>query len=384
MKTYDAIVIGAGIAGASAAYCLTRKGVDVCIVERDSPAAHASGFAFGMVSAPFSVSDGAPAVERLLSRSVDLHHRLPEELRDACGAQYHNLIKAGVRLALDAQEAAHLKQVGVSGFRAASSNIKGRSDLRWLEYGGLSHIEARISEDVIGGLYMGGQLEVAPDGLTKSLVQAAVASGRAEELTGEVSAIEIENGKIAGVRVSGEVLSAGHVLLAAGPWCPIVLRNSQGADDVRLPITPLKGQIVRFDIGDEIPMPVSIWWGSDYAASKPDGLLYAGTTEEESGFDSTPSAAAQNEIRASATSVLPFLKDASVAHQTACLRPIAPDRLPVVGTVDGIEGLVIATGGGRSGIELGPGIGELACEVVTGENEALIRSYSELSPSRFG
>ena len=383
MKTYDTIVIGAGIAGASAAYCLTRKGIDVCIVERDSPAAHASGFAFGMVSEPFTVSDRAPAVERLLSRSVDLHHRLPDELRDACGAEYHSLIKAGVRLALDAQDAARLKQIGVSGFRDASANLQGRSDLRWLEYGALSHIDARISEDVIGGLYVGGQLEVAPDGVTKSLVQAAVASGRAEVLTGEVSAIEIANGKVSGVSVGGEALSANHVVLAAGPWCPVVLRNSPGAGDVNLPITPLKGQIVRFDIGDEIPMPVSIWWGSDYAASKPDGLLYAGTTEEDAGFDASPTAAAQHEVRASATSVLPFLKDAPVAQQTACLRPIAPDRLPVVGTAAGIDGLVIATGGGRSGIELGPGIGELACEFVAGENEELLGSYGELSPGRF-
>ena len=383
MRTYDAIVIGAGIAGASAAYCLTRKGVDVCIVERDAPAAHASGFAFGMVSEPFTVSDGTPVAERLLSRSVDLHHGLPEELREACGARYHNVIKAGVRLAQNAREAAHLKQVGISGFRAASANVKGRSDLRWLEYGALSHIEARISEEVIGGLYMGGQLEVAPDGVTKSLVQAAVSSGRADVLTGEVSKIEIENSKVSGVIVGDERLSTRRVVLAAGPWCPEVLRNSPGAMDVNLPVTPLKGQIVRFDIGDEIPMPVTIWWGSDYAASKPDGLLYAGTTEEEAGFDADPTVAGQHAIRGSATSVLPFLQDASVAHQTACLRPIAPDRLPVVGTVPGIDGLVIATGGGRSGIELGPGIGELACEFVTGENADLLRSYSELSPARF-
>lgn len=383
-KTYDAIVIGAGIAGASAAYCLTRKGVDVCIIERDSPAAHASGFAFGMVSAPFTVFEREAAAVRLLSRSVDLHHRLPEELQDGFGVQYHNVIKAGVRLALDESEAEYLKQIGVYGFYAKSANIKGRSDLRWLEYGALSHIDARISEDVIGGLYIGGQLEVAPDGVTRSLVTAAVASGRAELLTGEVSAIEIENGKVCGVNVGGEALSTRQVVLAAGPWCPVVLRNSPGAEDLDLPISPLKGQIVRFDIGDEIPMPVSIWWRADYAATKPDGLLYAGTTEEaDAGYDATPTAAARRSIQDFAVRVLPFLKGMTVAHQTACLRPVAPDRLPVVGTAPGIEGLVIATGGGRQGIEYGPGIGELACEYVTGGNEQLLGEYSDLGPRRF-
>lgn len=381
---FDAIVIGAGIVGASTAYCLSRKGFRVGIIERDAPAAHASGFAFGMVSAQFNVSEESPAADRLLSRSVDLHHRLPEELQSEFGLRYHSAIKTGVRLARDATEAAYLKQIGVSGFRAAAANLKNRSDLRWLEYGALSHIEARISEDVIGGLYIGGQLEVDPHGVTESLVQAVLTSTNTELLIGKVSIIQIENGMVSGVCVNGEVLETRRVVLAAGPWSPVVLRNSPGAEHVNLPITPLKGQIIRCNIGDEIPMPVSIWWGDDYAATKPDGLLYAGTTEEaDAGYDATPTAEARQSIWDSAVSVLPFLKDMTVAYQTACLRPIAPDRLPVVGEAPGIEGLLIATGGGRQGIEFGPGMGELACEYVTGENEQLLGEYADLSPSRF-
>lgn len=381
-RSYDAIVVGAGTAGASSAYFLARAGLSVAIVERAHVAAGASGFAFGMVSQRFEPEPHAPAVERLLARSVELHHGLPAELESQGAETYHQVNKAGIRLAMDDAEAEMLKRIGVSGFGAAGRNDPDRVDLRWLEYGALSHIEARISDDIPGGLYIGGQLEIAPDGVTRALVAAAERSGKLTVLTGEVSAVEIENGVVQGVGVDGAMLSAKHVVLAAGPWCGEVLARSVGAEDVKLPIEPLKGQIVRFDIGEEIAMPVSLWWGSDYAATKPDGLLYAGTTEERVGFDSSPTEAGCTQITESVTRVLPFLAVASVSHQTACLRPVAPDGLPVVGKLDGIDGLIVATGGGRSGIELGPGIGELAALHVVDPDEAGRRDMGALDPDR--
>ena len=382
-RSYDAIVIGAGIAGASSAYFLARAGLKVAIVERAHPAAGASGFAFGMVSQPFVPSPYAPAIERLLARSVELHHGLPAELESQGGGTYHHVKKAGVRLAMDEAEAAELKRIGVSGFRSAAANEPDRVDLRWLEYGALSHIEARISEDIPGGLYIGGQLEIGPDGVTKALVAAAEHSGNAAVLTGEVSAIDIADGVVTGVRVDGESLSARHVVLASGPWCRGLLARSLGATEVKLPIEPLKGQIVRFDISPEIPMPVSLWWGSDYAATKPDGLLYAGTTEERVGFEAEPTAEACSHITDSVSRVLPFLAGARVAHQTACLRPVAPDGLPVVGAINSVDGLVVVTGGGRSGIELGPGMGELAALHILDPDEVVRRDMAMLGPDRF-
>ena len=382
-RSYDAIVVGAGIVGASSAYFLARAGLNVAIVERAHVAAGASGFAFGMVSQPFVPGPNAPAVERLLARSVELHHGLPTELESHGGGTYHSVKKAGVRLAMNEAEAHELKRIGVSGFRSDAANDPDRVDLRWLEYGALSHIEARISEDIPGGLYIGGQLEIAPDGVTKALVAAAEQCGTCTVLTGEVSAIEIENGVVQGVKLNGESLSARHVVLAAGPWCGGLLARSPGAAWVKLPIEPLKGQIVRFDISPGIPMPVSLWWGSDYAATKPDGLLYAGTTEERVGFDAEPTAEACSQITDSISRVLPFLASAPVAHQTACLRPVTPDGLPVIGTFVGVDGLVVATGGGRSGIELGPGMGELAALHTLDPGEVGRRDMGMLGPGRF-
>ena len=46
----------------------------------------------------------------------------------------------------------------------------------------------------------------------------------------------------------------------------------------------------------------------------------------------------------------PSLGEAELVQQTACLRPLSADGMPIVGPVPGWQGLYIATGGGRKGI----------------------------------
>ena len=145
---------------------------------------------------------------------------------------------------------------------------------------------------------------------------------------------------------------------------------------------PLKGEILRYDLGGEPPVPVSLWWGSDYASSKPDGLLHVGATHSDAGFDEEASKEGRQDIRRSAERVLPFLANRRVSQQTACLRPVTPDGLPIVGELQEVNGLVVATGGGPIGIELGPAIGKLAAEIATGQSENGSR-YSGFSPGRF-
>ncbi len=378
--SYDAIVIGGGISGCAAAYYLCSQGQSVALIEKDSLAAHASGFAFGSLYTRFQPPNGSPPIEWFRAESIDLHHDLAKTLPELTGSDYHFREKAGLILAFGDLEVAQLKPSGAASFRRDEWPVD-RQDVRWLAYGELSHIDARVSTDVIGALYLGGMTEVSPSGLTNALWAAAEKNG-AELINAEVSAIDATGGMVTGVTTNDGDISGGAVVLAVGPWCRTLLRNGSATSHIDIPVMPLKGEILRYDLGDEPPVPVSLWWGADYASSKPDGLLHVGATHSDAGFDEGTSEEGRDEIRRSAEKALPFLATRRVARQTACLRPVTPDGLPIVGEVQGIDGLVVATGGGPIGIELGPAIGKLAADSVLDQSENGSR-YGGFSPARF-
>ncbi|MCH8937559.1 MAG: FAD-dependent oxidoreductase, partial [Gemmatimonadetes bacterium] len=171
------------------------------------------------------------------------------------------------------------------------------------------------------------------------------------------------------VVVGRDEVSCGAVVMAMGPWSG----SASGWVGTELAVRPLKGQILRLKI-DGAPLPHLSWEGS-YATTKPDGLVWIGTTEENAGFDATPTAEARESILRSAVAVLPYLANAQVVQHTACLRPVAPDGLPILGHVQGKSGVVVATAAGRKGILLGPAIGRLTADLLTrGETDMDISS----------
>jgi glycine oxidase len=353
----DVAVIGGGIAGCAAAYYLTRLGAQVTLFEKDSVASHASGFAFGGILTRWDLDSGDP-LSGLSALSDRLHGELSRELAAESGVDPQYVRKPAVFLALTEREAASYR----STYRALAAQANaGRSDARWLGHGELSHIEARISDRVLGGLYAGGALEVEPYKLTLGLWQSAERRG-AKLVNREVTGITLSGHRAIGVEAGGDRHAAGAVVIANGPWAAEAGRWL----GVPIPVTPLKGQILRLDAPGPA-IEVSLWWGGDYVSSKPDGLVWAGTTEEHAGFDESPTPAARDRITKSLVSVLPYLAGAKLVKQTACLRPLSADRLPIIGPVPGVEGVFVATGAGRNGIELGPGIGRTAAQLAAGE-----------------
>jgi len=348
-------IIGGGIAGCSTAYYLTKDGHDVTLFERDSLASHASGFAQGGLK---PVIRGTREIEyqNLSDYSIGLHRDLAKQLTgDGLNGKYTNFrLKPSVMLVKEESEAAEMIRV----YESYGGDTE--FDVRWLDCGELSHIDARISNDVIGGLYFGTSYEVDPYKLTLSLWQAAEENG-AKMVNRGVTEITVSGGRVTGVVTDDGLTEADAVVSAAGPWSAEILAGV----GIEIPVYPLKGQILRLDAPGP-PMKMSLWWDTDYATTKDDGLMWVGTTEEETHFDDRTNDEARDLIIGSAVAMLPYLVDAELVQQTACLRPMTPDKMPIIDAEAGPEGLVISTGGGRQGIALGPGMGIATAALVTG------------------
>ena len=130
------------------------------------------------------------------------------------------------------------------------------------------------------------------------------------------------------------------------------------------PIRPLKGEILRLDP----PGPTyryDIGYPGGEAHPKPDGLVWVGATVEDVGFDTHTTEVAKKSLMADAVRAIPALAHSRVAEQTACLRPVTPDGLPVIGRVPGRDGLYVVSGAGKKGILLGPAMGKALSDLVT-------------------
>lgn len=362
------VVAGGGIAGMVTAYYLARAGLPVTVVERDAIGSHASGFAYGGLSPLSGFGIPGPLAE-MAQEGMRLHRELAATLEEETGIGVDFRVRPSLALAFTDADAARLRaalpwQRRQPGYAA-----------RWLDAAELRRVEPRVAPEALGGTLIEGTADVEPYRLVLALTRGAERLGAAVR-HGRVTGLLRRGGRVAGVRLERGELAGDAVVLALGPW------SAAAAPwlDLALPVRPLKGQILRLQAPGP-PVACSVGWGRNYATTKPDGLLWAGTTEEEAGFDEETTPAARDEIGAALVRMLPAMAEARVVHQTACLRPVTPDGLLVLGPVPGLEGVHVATGAGRKGILLGPAMGRaLADLVLSGRSKLALDAFA---PGRF-
>ena len=367
----DVVIVGGGIVGIATAYFLAKAGVKSMVIERDAVGSHASGFAYGGLS-PTGDSDSSGQLlpdAQVSNEGMRLHRELATSLQAETGINTEFRERPTLSLAFTDEEVrtakAHISALGqVEGWTA-----------RWLDAADARAIEPRISDQAVGAVYTEGGADVEPYRFVLALLGAAENMG-ATIRHGEVTGLKREGSRVTGVVLNNGEVSSDCVVLAAGPW-------TGGASSwLNMPIKvgPLKGQILRLR-APGAPFRVSIGWDGNYATTKPDGLLWTGTTEEEAGFDENPTPEARDQIMASLLKMIPSLEDAQLVQQTACLRPVADDGQLVLGAVPDWDGVYIATGTGRKGILLGPAVGRITADLITKGSAGI--PVEQFSPSRF-
>jgi len=134
----------------------------------------------------------------------------------------------------------------------------------------------------------------------------------------------------------------------------------------------------------ELPEPLLVHDFSSGGVSlfhRKDGLVWVGATEESCGFDVRPSESARRYLLERATRLMPAMAEAKIVRHTACLRPVTPDWLPIIGKAPGWDNVYLATGAGRKGILLSTGMGKAISDLMTEGSTRL--PISPFVPGRF-
>ena len=347
----DVVIVGGGIVSCLTGYLLGRNGFKVTILEADSVGSHASGFAFGGLDPLTGVGLPEPLLEFSLW-CYGRHRTLARELQEKTGIDVGFELRDRLHLAFEDEEVREDK-ANVDWMRTV-----GGFNVEWVDRDQAMKLEPQVSPECQGALY-----EQSPGALEPyRFVLAALRAGErygVEVLQRRATGLISEGARCTGVTLENGKIDAGVVLLAMGPWAG----EASAWCGVDIPVTPLKGQIIRLR-SETNPLALAVNYKGNYVATKPDGLVWAGTTEEVAGFDENTTSAARDGIMADLLKMIPGMDDAELVQQTACLRPLSTDGLPIVDKVTGWDNLFVSTGGGRKGILWSTGMAHAMFELI--------------------
>ncbi|GII88979.1 hypothetical protein Ssi03_69690 [Sphaerisporangium siamense] len=344
---YDVAVIGAGVVGASAARRLAAQGASVIALDAHGLGGRGSRAAAGV---------GVPSV-RLLADPLMLsfaeagRKQLFTDLDEITGGDPGRLrTEAGViRLVRTPQQREELENAAT-----AHPGYLGT----WYDAPGLPDIEPLLSPDKLHGAYFDPSgLVMDADGYVSLLQQAATAAGARIRLASPVLGVERTADGVELATHDGTV-QADRVVLAAGAWSGSV----PGLP--RLPIRPLRGQMLRVDAPVTLRHVVS---GSLYAAPSRSGTVVVGATEEKTGFTETVTPEGVMVLTAFLSRTLPRLGGGTLRDVWSGLRAAAPGGRPLLGFLPGDDRVIAATGHGGQGILTGALTGLAVADLVAGD-----------------
>ncbi|OGU00903.1 MAG: glycine oxidase ThiO [Gemmatimonadetes bacterium GWC2_71_10] len=358
-KPWDAIGIGAGIAGAAAARELSRAGRRVLVLDRETPGAEASGAAAGMLAPQIEAThDDAGLPLGLAAR--DCYPGLIQELaaRGHPVAFHHSGI---LMVAFDAER--------VTALQAIIASQRGMGlDADWLDGAELRRRQPGAGPEALGAMLAPHDGSVDNIALCAALAADAAQHGAVLERAA-VSEVVTRGSRVHGVRTAERLHEAPVVVLAAGAWSPLI----EGLPR-RLPIEPVRGQMAAVPWPKGLPRTVLFGRGAYVVPRGRDAVL--GSTMESVGFDRSTTAEGLAHIRAETNRILPALAAAPLGRTWSGFRPLTPDHRPILGMDPDVAGLVYDTGHGRNGILLGPLCGRIVHDlIVQGETRWDLAPY---------
>jgi glycine oxidase len=352
MKTWDAIIVGGGIIGLSAALDLRRKGAEVAVLERGQPGREASHAAAGMLA--FCDPDTHPLLQDFCFASARLY---PE---------YVKAVEA------DSGMDADFRRDGTIAFLTVDEAE--RCTGQELTPGQVRDMEPLIQAPKMRAFHLPEQ-SVDNRALVSGLLAACERRGVELQANTEVTKIDVEAGRTRGISTATSTLLASAVVNCAGAWAARV-------EPQILPTRPRKGQMLAVS-GTDPRRPLLrhvIRTPEIYLVPRSDGRIVIGATVEDAGYDKHVNPAAIRKLHDAGAGVLPELAHVGVREAWAGLRPGSPDDLPIIGAT-AVPGYFAATGHFRNGILLAPITAKVVAEMVRGEAPSF--DLVAFSPRRF-
>ena len=351
METADVVIAGGGIMGCALAYQLSKRKVDVLLLERDELGSQSTGKCAGGVRQQFSTE----ANVRLQRLSV----RMLERFEDEVG------------------HPADFRQIGYLFVLTRPQQIEdfrhnmdlwhrvGLSEARWVDAAEAARMVPVLNvEDVLGCTFCPSDGIASPADVTSGYAAAARRHGARLRERVEVTGIDVASGRVQGVRSSAGDVATRLVINCAGAWSASIGRMA----GLEIPILPYRRHIAVTGTFPAVPRdnPMTVdFQTSLYFHPEGDGVLIGMSDREEApGYVTEVDWTFMEKVFEQAARRAPALASAGVKTAWAGLYEMTPDHQAILGPVSELEGFWCAAGFSGHGFMQAPAAALLLTQLL--------------------
>ncbi len=324
MMQKKVIVVGGGIVGCLTALELVKRGCKVTLVERNEVASQTSGessWAGAGILFPLLPWMYKDEVNQLALAGANVYPNLCKYLLTTTGID-PELIACGMQILRPLDKA-------IATDWCLKNNIAVQTNSQ--------------------GIFLPNIMQVRPPQLLKALRVALIQNNvellERTELMPLTQCEQLSSWKT----TTGVVLAADQFVVTSGAWSFELLKNTTQQLDIK----PMRGQILLYAQTSE-ELAHIIYKDGFYLVPRQDGLLLAGSTLEDVGFDQNTTEDVKQALQTKAEKILPSLKNAPILKHWSGLRPGTPENLPTIAAHPSMQNLYLNTGHFRYGLTMAP------------------------------
>ncbi len=321
----DLVIVGGGIIGLYSAYLLTQRGINITLIDR-SDFGQESSWAAGGILTPLLPWNYNKEVLSLTATSSEDYYNLSKHLFPLTNIDIEYW------------------KCGLTVLDNCNDTIK-----RWCNSHKLAY--QRISSLHKTHFHLPDIAQVRMPNVIKALIKYLQQNNVTLINNTSVHSCQFAGQQVTTINTSIGDIQTNSVLWASGAWLP---RLANSTNFIRTPlITPIQGQIIAIQTVPGLLNHI-IYKDGHYLIPRKDGLIIAGSTLEDVGYNKHITDSARNILWQNSLSMLPELNDYEITHQWAGLRPGSPANIPTIGPHPDIKGLYLNCGHFRYGVAMAP------------------------------
>ncbi len=362
-QVWDAVILGAGMAGLGVARALVLKKKKVLVLEkkvRGASTPNASG-----ILDPFVDLDFRPSILRLTIPALKQYGRWVKQIEKETGLLTGYEKRPLLYTAVAKNEETKLKRF--LSLRGVRQTMK----VTWLDRAAVLRLEPGVDPRVRGGLYLPEVARVLPAKLARVLRVWLIKQGVVFKTITDEPRLIIQKNRALGIRSGSRSFRAEKMIGCMGAWACLAPKET----GLKQPVQAVRGQLLVYSRAKPLKVLLHTADGG-YLIPWTNGRILAGSTVEKNCFDAVTEPSGRKQIHRHAARLLPELAAVKPVQAWSGIRPRSLSGRPRIGKTP-VSGYYVANGYYRCGILVGIHAGELLARLIlTGKTPSQLRPFA--------